>query len=99
MKTALISLQALMCAPVPDDPQDAVVATMFKERHAEFVATARQWTDQYAKGGSGAAPAVQVSPAVRRLMDMGFDQDAAQRALLEAKGNETLAIEKLLGAA
>ncbi len=26
IKTALIYLQALMCEPAPDDPQDAVVA-------------------------------------------------------------------------
>lgn len=96
MKTALISLQALMCAPVPDDPQDAVVAQMYKDRHAEFVATARQWTQLHASG-NGPAPAPTVSPAVRRLMDMGFEQAAAQKALLEAKGDENLAVEKLLG--
>lgn len=41
MKTAMLSLQALMCSPEPNDPQDAVVATMYKERHEEFVSTAR----------------------------------------------------------
>jgi len=30
-------------------------------------------------------------------MDMGFEQAAAQQALLEAKGDENLAVEKLLG--
>lgn len=30
IRTALISLQALLCAPEPDDPQDAVVAQMYK---------------------------------------------------------------------
>lgn len=30
IRTALISLQALLCAPEPDDPQDAVVANQFK---------------------------------------------------------------------
>lgn len=57
LKTALLSLQALMCSPEPNDPQDAVVATMYKERHAEFVATATQWTAQYA-ARDGSAPAV-----------------------------------------
>lgn len=51
MKTALLSLQALMCSPEPNDPQDAVVATMYKERHAEFLAQARFWTETYAKAG------------------------------------------------
>lgn len=41
MKTAMLSLQALMCSPEPNDPQDAVVATMYKERQAEFQSTAR----------------------------------------------------------
>lgn len=30
IRTALISLQALLCAPEPDDPQDAEVARMYK---------------------------------------------------------------------
>ena len=30
IRTALISLQALFCAPEPDDPQDAEVARMYK---------------------------------------------------------------------
>ena len=30
IRTALISLQALLCAPEPDDPQDAQVAGMYK---------------------------------------------------------------------
>ena len=56
MKTAMLSLQALMCSPEPNDPQDAVVATMYKERRAEFITTAKFWTESYAKpiGGSGA---------------------------------------------
>lgn len=50
VKTALLSLQALLCSPEPNDPQDAVVATMYKERRPEFDATARQWTETYAAG-------------------------------------------------
>ncbi len=50
MKTALLSLQALLCSPEPNDPQDAVVATMYKERFSEFVQTAREWTAQHANG-------------------------------------------------
>ena len=50
VRTALISLQALMSAPEPDDPQDAVVAKQYKESHAEFAKTAKFWTDTYATG-------------------------------------------------
>jgi UBA/TS-N domain len=38
----------------------------------------------------------QAHPAVRRLMEMGFPEDACRTALLEAKGNEEAAIEALL---
>jgi ubiquitin-conjugating enzyme (huntingtin interacting protein 2) len=44
---ALLSLQALLCSPEPDDPQDAVVAGMYKRDRAEFNRTAVQWTQQY----------------------------------------------------
>ena len=58
MKTALLSLQALLCSPEPNDPQDAVVATMYKERQAEFVSQARFWTETYAKPAAAGPPQV-----------------------------------------
>ena len=36
IKTALMSLQALMCSPEPDDPQDAEVARMYKTSYPTF---------------------------------------------------------------
>lgn len=51
IRTALISLQALMSAPEPDDPQDAVVAKMYKDDLATFNATAKFWTETYARPG------------------------------------------------
>ena len=36
IRTALISLQALLSCPEPDDPQDAEVANMYKTDMAEF---------------------------------------------------------------
>jgi len=96
IKTAMLSLQALMCSPEPNDPQDAVVATMFKERPAEFLSTAKYWTTSYAKpADEGVAT---VHPTVQKLMDMGFAQSQAQQALLDSKGDENLAIEMLLSA-
>lgn len=67
MKTAMLSLQALLCSPEPNDPQDAVVATMYKERHAEFVSTARFWTESYAKPINGSGPQVLVLSFTRPL--------------------------------
>lgn len=36
--------------PVPDDPQDAVVAKMYTKNRREFNDTARSWTKSYASG-------------------------------------------------
>ena len=62
VRTALISLQALMSAPEPDDPQDAVVAKQYKENQTDFVATAKYWTEIYAMR----APRTRSARAARR---------------------------------
>merc|ERR1712086_528816 len=49
IRTTLHSLQALLCAPEPDDPQDAEVANQYKSNIEEFKKTAKFWTDSYAK--------------------------------------------------
>lgn len=41
MKTAMISLQALLCTPEPNDPQDAEVANMYLSNREQFNSTAR----------------------------------------------------------
>lgn len=91
MKTALLSLQALLSSPEPNDPQDNVVATVYKENHPQFVATARSWTQDYAKKEEEI-----VSPALRRLLDMGFPEEACKKALADAKGDENAAVDALL---
>jgi hypothetical protein len=55
IRTALISLQALLSAAEPDDPQDAVVAKQYKEHHQEFMKTAKFWTETYAGAQAGGA--------------------------------------------
>ena len=50
LRTVLLSLQALLAAAEPDDPQDAVVAKQFKENPEVFRMTARHWTNAYAGG-------------------------------------------------
>lgn len=49
IRTALISLQALLSSPEPDDPQDAEVATMYKGDRAEFNRKAAEWVATFAK--------------------------------------------------
>jgi ubiquitin-conjugating enzyme (huntingtin interacting protein 2) len=51
LRTVLLSLQALLAAAEPDDPQDAVVARQFKEDPSIFKSTAQHWTAVYAGGG------------------------------------------------
>lgn len=50
LRTVLLSLQALLAAAEPDDPQDAVVAQQYKEVPEIFARTARHWTSVYAGG-------------------------------------------------
>jgi ubiquitin-conjugating enzyme (huntingtin interacting protein 2) len=71
MRTALMSLQALMCAPEPKDPQDAQVATQYLNDRRGWEAKAREWTALHAKpggaggtgGGAGAAAGGSSKPA------------------------------------
>ena len=95
MKTALLSLQALMCAAEPKDPQDAVVAKMYIEDKEQFKAVAAFWTESYA---SDRGPDFVAHPAVGRLLDMGFEEAAVREALCQSKLNEDQAVESLLAA-
>ncbi|KAI0224308.1 Ubiquitin-conjugating enzyme E2-22 kDa [Lamellibrachia satsuma] len=78
LRTVLLSLQALLAAPEPDDPQDAVVASQYKESKDEFKDTARHWTYAYA-GGPNSNP--EFDSKVEQLKNMGFDEHKARVAL------------------
>jgi ubiquitin-conjugating enzyme E2 N len=49
IRTILLSIQALLGAPNPDDPLANDVAQKWKEDQNGAIETARQWTQQYAK--------------------------------------------------
>merc|ERR1712187_496960 len=49
IRTALLSIQALLSAPEPSDPQDAEVAEMYKNNRDEFKRTAKYWTETFAR--------------------------------------------------
>ena len=53
MRTVMLSIQALLTAAEPDDPQDAVVAKQYKENRALYDKTAAYWTAAYAGGQFG----------------------------------------------
>ena len=48
IRTALVSLQALLSCPEPDDPQDAEVAKQYKLDIDIFNQTAKYWTKRFA---------------------------------------------------
>ena len=48
LRTVLLSIQALLAAPEPDDPQDAVVARQYQENFTIFKATAQHWSSVFA---------------------------------------------------
>ncbi|XP_035912420.1 ubiquitin-conjugating enzyme E2-22 kDa [Anopheles stephensi] len=78
LRTVLLSLQALLAAAEPDDPQDAVVATQYKDNHEMFILTAKHWTNVYA-GGPFAN--TDFDQKVQRLRDMGIPEYDARAAL------------------
>ncbi|CAG8489244.1 9366_t:CDS:2 [Paraglomus occultum] len=50
IRTVLLSIQALLSAPNPDDPLANDVAQHWKENEQAAIATARDWTRSYAQG-------------------------------------------------
>ncbi|KAK6626862.1 Ubiquitin-conjugating enzyme E2 4 [Polyplax serrata] len=78
LRTVLLSLQALLSAAEPDDPQDAVVARQYKEAPELFRQTAKHWTFIYA-GGPYRQNDFDVK--IKRLCDMGVEEHSARVAL------------------
>jgi len=89
IRTALLSLQALLCAPEPDDPQDAVVAKEFKTDKKKYIQTAKTWTDSYANFKNN-------EEKIKKLSEMGFAADKAKEALMKANWDEETALNYLI---
>ena len=83
-------MQALLCSPEPDDPQDAEVARMYKDDIQKFNRTAKFWTEMYANETSK-------DDAIARVCEMGFDRDSAKKALEKHGWDESAAVNSLLG--
>jgi len=80
LRTVLLSIQALLASPEPDDPQDAVVAKQYKEQPDVFLKTAKHWTETYSSGKvTKLDPECQQK--LQQLMDMGFDEESSRVAL------------------
>mmetsp|Transcript_26006 Transcript_26006/g.46209 ORF Transcript_26006/g.46209 Transcript_26006/m.46209 type:complete len:162 (+) Transcript_26006:463-948(+) len=93
IKTAIISIQALLCSPVPEDPQDAVVARQYTSDRKAWWKTASLWTERHAKSEENQS---RVNSLVKQLEDMGFSRDKSLAALEASDWNVQSAVEKLL---
>ncbi|XP_026189855.1 ubiquitin-conjugating enzyme E2 27 [Cyclospora cayetanensis] len=92
IRTALLSIQAMLADPVPADPQDAEVAKMLIENPDLFHKTAKHWTETFAMQSSESQ-----EDKVKKLTDMGFDSETARTALKNHNWDETSALNSLLG--
>lgn len=93
LRTVLLSIQALLASPEPDDPQDAVVAQQFKEQPDTFLRTAKHWTSTYAGGGNELD--AECHDKLKKLSDMGFDIERSRTALSTHSWSVEQAIEAL----
>jgi ubiquitin-conjugating enzyme E2 N len=53
IRTVLLSVQALLSAPNPDDPLATDVAKHYKENEKDAQRVSREWTERYASGWDG----------------------------------------------
>ena len=91
IRTALISLQALMCEPVPNDPQDAVVAKQYMSDIQLFNQTAKHWVEEYAN------PERNLQKKIKEITEMGFTEEQAKKALEQNNEDVEKAINFLVG--
>ncbi|KRZ87133.1 Ubiquitin-conjugating enzyme E2 K [Trichinella sp. T8] len=93
LRTVLLSIQALLGAPEPRDPQDAVVAKQMMEAPSVYAETARYWATIYA-GSSNPIPE-DMNKKVQKIVDMGMSKDDAITALSHSRWDVSQAIEYL----
>ena len=72
IRTVLLSVQALLSAPNPDDPLDEAVARQWREDEAGAVANAREWARLYAGAGGGGTGSREKGVRVCLLFSLSF---------------------------
>lgn len=92
LKTALLSVQALLSSPEPNDPQDAQVARQYLMNRLEFDNQAKNWTQTYAQSDVRTLE----EKAYNVASILGIDASAARAALMKTEEDENAAIELLL---
>jgi ubiquitin-conjugating enzyme E2 N len=63
IRTVLLSIQALLSAPNPDDPLDNNVAEIWKKDEAEAIRRAREFTQSFAMKSSSTAATTSAATA------------------------------------
>ena len=79
LRTVLLSLQALLAAPEPNDPQDAVVARQYMDNPSIFRKTARHWANVHAGAKHTTDP--NFTNLIQKLKERGVEESAAMVAL------------------
>ncbi|XP_017137962.1 ubiquitin-conjugating enzyme E2-22 kDa-like [Drosophila miranda] len=92
LRTAMLSLQALLAAAQPD-PRSSLVAYQFRNQHDLFLRTAKHWTHAYA-GGPHTFP--EFDSKIQLLVEKGFAEDDARSVLSSENWNLDKATECLV---
>ncbi|KAI6176818.1 E2 ubiquitin-conjugating enzyme [Aphelenchoides bicaudatus] len=79
LRTVLLSIQALLASPEPNDPQDAIVASQFIKSPDLFERTAKFWACYFA--GAKDAKDETFLQKIKKLKDMGVEEETAVSAL------------------
>ncbi|XP_065909985.1 ubiquitin-conjugating enzyme E2 K-like [Dysidea avara] len=95
LRTVLLSIQALLQAAEPDDPQDAVVAQQYKEAPELYRKTARHWAHIYA-GAPVDSSTFELEGKIKQVVMMGFSEQEACTALSIHSWNVQRAVESML---
>ncbi|OAF71114.1 hypothetical protein A3Q56_01149 [Intoshia linei] len=93
LRTVLLSIQALLSCPVPEDPQDGVVASQYIKDKSLFEKTAQYWTHAFASGPYFDENQEQ---QVKTIVGMGFNHFEAISNLSYVDWDIELASQRLL---
>ena len=93
LRTVMLSVQALISAPVPDDPQDAVVASQYKENREEFEQTAHYWAHKYA--GASEHNVASYDDLVNEMVGKGYSEEDAVKSLSKNNFDLQAAVKEL----
>jgi len=93
IRTVLLSLQALLCTPEPDDPQDAQVAKQYKTDRKAWTEQAKEWTRKYA---GKLLTVEEQEEKIKQLTELGIKRDHARAELSKFGWNAEDAINAYL---